>query len=203
MWPESFSTSSGPRGHVEHLVHPGEGGRFGERVQARASGSAVVGAERLVDDRAVVGLAHDQAVGLASLDRDLLLAHLEPPPLAFEDVLLALDPLDEEVLDVGHHVGDRPGDVVVLAHVDPRHPRQRGAADETAARGAARSRTRCPACSGQVRVTGDQRRAGHRAGAGDGPVVGAAGLRGEAERRGGRRRSARRSRPRRRSRFPG
>ena len=109
----------------------------------------LVGAERLVDDRAVVGDAHVEDLGrVAALDGDLLAHDLQRPPLVLEQVAVALDPLDEEVLDVGHHVGEGPADVVVLAHVDAGHPRQRGAADEALAERAGRPGTRCPACSG-------------------------------------------------------
>jgi hypothetical protein len=52
-------------------------------------------------------------------DGDQLLDDLERAALPLELVVLVLDPLDEEVLGVRHHVGEREGDVVVLAERDP------------------------------------------------------------------------------------
>ena len=68
------------------------------------------------------------ALGLIlSPNGDQLLDDLQGAPLALELVALVLDPLDEEVLDVGHHVGEGEGDVVVLSQGDPREARDRGA----------------------------------------------------------------------------
>ena len=117
------------------------------------------------------------------LTGDLLADDLERPPLVFEQVAVALDPLDEEVLDVGHHVGEGPADVVVLAHVDAGHARQRGAADEAVADGVRPTwyqmpgmlggRCGSPAISGEpvaLQLAGDR------------PVVGAARLGGQPDR---------------------
>ena len=146
---------------LEQLEHAGEGGRLVERLPAQRQRLGLVGAERLVDDRAVVGDPHVEHLRLgAALDGDLLAHDLQRPPLVLEQVALALDPLDEEVLDVGHDVGEGPADVVVLAHVDARHPRHRGAADEALAVAQADLVPDARHARGQVRVAGDQRRAG-------------------------------------------
>ena len=85
------------------IEHAREGRGLVERQPAQRQRLGVVGAERLVDDRAVVGAAHLEQLGVgAALDRDLLAHDLERQPLIFEQVAIALDPLDEEVLDVGH-----------------------------------------------------------------------------------------------------
>ena len=173
----------GPGGHIKKLKGAVEGGRFAQREPGEGQRLGVVGAERLVDERPVVGLADLQHVGaLAALHGDLLAVGRQRPPLVLEEVPVAVDPLDVEVLHVGHHVGDRPADVVALAHVDARHAGQGGAADEAPAaaqlhllpdRGHARR---------QVRIAGDQRHPGHGTLTGHRPVVGAAGLGGEPER---------------------
>ena len=68
-------------------------------MKRSASGSASSARERLVDDRAMVGLADHQPLRLrAPLDGDLLLDHVERPRLALELVDVAVDPLDEQVL---------------------------------------------------------------------------------------------------------
>ena len=165
------------------LEHPPEGGRPVERDPAQGERLGVVGAERRVDDRAVVGDADVERLGrVAALDRDLLAHDLERAPLVLEQVAVALDPLDEEVLDVGHHVGEGPADVVVLAHVDAGHARQRGAADEAVAEREADLVPDARHARRQVRVAGDQRRAGRAERAADRPVVGAARLGGHADR---------------------
>ena len=172
-----------PGADLEQLEHADEGGRFAQRQPAQRQRLVLVGAERLVDDRAVVGDPHvERDRLLAALDDDLLAHRLQRPPLVLEQVAVALDPLDEEVLDVGHDVGEGPADVVVLAHVDARHPRHRGAADEALAVAQADLVPDARHARGQVRVAGDQRRAGGAEVAADGPVVGAAGLGGEAHR---------------------
>ena len=66
--------------------------------------------------------------GTPALHRDLLVDDLKRSPLPLKEVAIALDPLDEEVLDIGHHVGEGPADIVVLTHVVPGQARQRGAA---------------------------------------------------------------------------
>ena len=63
----------GAGGDVEQLEGGFEGGRFGERLPGERQRLALVGAERLVDDRAVVGGAHLERDRLgAALDDDLL-----------------------------------------------------------------------------------------------------------------------------------
>ena len=165
------------------LEHPLEGGRLVEGDPAQGKRLGVVGAERRVDERAVVGDADVEHLGrVAALDGDLLAHDLERPPLVLEQVAVALDPLDEEVLDVGHHVGEGPADVVVLAHVDAGHARQRGAADEAVAEREADLVPDARHALRQVGVAGDQRRAGCAQRAADRPVVGAARLGGHADR---------------------
>ncbi len=112
---------------------------------------------------------------------DQLLDDLERPLLALELVALVLDPLDEEVLDVRHHVGEGEGDVVVLAQGDTRQAWDRGAAAEAPAELQAElvPDTRHPA--GQMRVAGEQGAAGLRASGRHRPVVRAAGRRGQAD----------------------
>ena len=172
-----------PGGDPVQVEHAGEGGRLVERLPAQRQRLGLVGAERLVDDRPVVGDADVEHLGrVAALDRDLLADDFQRPPLVLEEVAVALDPLDEEVLDVGHHVGEGPADVVVLAHVDAGHARQRGAADEAVAEREADLVPDAGHARRQVGVAGDQRRAGGAELAGDRPVVGAAGLGGEADR---------------------
>ena len=120
------ATSSGPERIPCRSNIALEGGRLVEGDPAQGERLGVVGAERLVDERAVVGDPHVEHLRLvAALDRDLLAHDLERLPLVLEQVAIALDPLDEEVLHVGHHVGEGPADVVVLAHVDAGHAGQR------------------------------------------------------------------------------
>ena len=77
----------------------------------------------------MVGLADDDLRGLGTaLHLDLLLDLRERPPLAAELIRVAVDPLDEQVHDVRHHVRERPGDVVVLPHHHAGQARQRGTA---------------------------------------------------------------------------
>ena len=47
----------GAGGRVEQLEHAAEGGRFAQGLPGEGERLGVVGAERLVDDRAVVGHA--------------------------------------------------------------------------------------------------------------------------------------------------
>ena len=160
----------------------GEAGEV-ERHEAQRQRLGVVGAERLVDDWAVVGLADDESVRLrAPLDGDLLLDHLQGPRPSLELIGVAVDPLDEQVHDVGHHVGERPGKVVVLAHEHAGQPRKRRPAAkailviETHLVGDSRHARR------QVRVARQKRPASRRTGPRDGPVVRSAGLDREANR---------------------
>jgi hypothetical protein len=124
----------------------------------------------------VVGVGDLEDLGpRAALDRDLLGLGPQRLPFALELVALAVDPLDEEILDVGHDVGEGPDDVVVLSHVDAREPGHRGAARpagpalepdlEPDPRHARR----------QVRIARDQRAPVRGQLAAHGPVVGAAG----------------------------
>ena len=103
-------------GDVEHPEARAADPREVQDHEAQGQRLGIVGAKRLVDDRAVMGLADDQSLGLgAALDHDLLLEQAQWPALAVELVAVALDPLDEQVHDVRHDVRERPGNVVVLA----------------------------------------------------------------------------------------
>src|SRR5689334_9478836 len=106
-----------------------------------------------------------------ALDADQLLDDLQGPTLVLELVAVAADPFDEQVLDVRGDVGERPGDVVVLAEHDPRQARDRRPAAYPAAEleGALMPHPGHP--GGEVRVSGDQRPARRGAARGDGPVV--------------------------------
>ena len=70
----------GAAGKVEHPeARPRDPGEV-EGHEAECQRLGLVGAERLVDDWAVVRLADDQALGLrAAFDRNLLLDQLEGP----------------------------------------------------------------------------------------------------------------------------
>ena len=153
-----------------------------ERGEAQGQRLRVVRAEGLVHDRPVLGLAHDEAIRpRLALDVDLLLDHLERPPVSIKLVLTALDPLDEEVHDIRHHVGERPRDVVVLPHRHARQARQAGAAAEPIAE-VETHLVGDPGHAGrEVRVARHQRSARRRAVGADRPIVGARGLDGEAD----------------------
>ena len=70
---------------LQQLEHAGEGGRFAQRQPAQRQRLGLVGAERLVDDRAVVGDPHVEHDWLgAALDGDLLAHGLERPPLVLD-----------------------------------------------------------------------------------------------------------------------
>ena len=185
MWPSSSATSSGPGADLQQLEHAASKAvGSSSACQRSASGSAVVGAERLVDDRAVVGERTSSATGSARpLTAISSRTDLQRPPLVLEQVAVALDPLDEEVLDVGHDVGEGPADVVVLAHVDRRAcpaSRRRGRSGRRGCRptwyqmpGMLGGRCGSPAISGPPVAL---------SAAADRPVVGAAGLGGEPDR---------------------
>src|SRR5258705_3358247 len=113
---------------------------------------------------------------VATLDRNLLAYDFQRAPLVFEQVAVALDALDEKVLDVSHDVGEGPADIVVLAHVNAWHSRQRGAAHEATVEAEANLVPDARHARRQVRVAGDQWVAGGAELAGNGPVVGTAGL---------------------------
>ena len=135
----------------------------------------IVRAERLIDDGAVVREADLVALGLVlPTNGDQLLDDLERPLLPFELVALVLDPLDEEVLDVGHHVGEGEGDVVVLPKGDPGQTRDRGAAAGSPVQLEGDLVPDAGHAAGQVRVAGEQGPAGRRAARADRPVVRAA-----------------------------
>ena len=112
--------------------------------------------------------AHRQlhVVGAADLDR--LLAHLERPPPAVVDPLVALDLLEVEVADVRREVGEAPRDVGVVADDHARHAGEREARDvERALLGdgaAVQPHLHPDARHGhaEVRVVGEQRLPGRR-----------------------------------------
>ncbi len=86
-------------GDVVQFEHALESSRLVERLPAQGQRLALVGAERVVDQRSVVGDPHVEHLGsVTALDRDLLANDLKWAPLVFEQVAIALDPLDEEVL---------------------------------------------------------------------------------------------------------
>jgi hypothetical protein len=93
--------------------------------------------------------------------------------LALELVAPRIDALDEQVHRVGGSVGERPGDIVVLAEGDPDPAGERGTAAKPITEvkpqvvGDPRHARR------EVRVAGEQRAAGGRTIGGDRPVVGA------------------------------
>ena len=151
-------------------------------IQRSARGWEASAPMHLVDDRAVAARADLEHLGRgAALDLDLLLDHVEVVPLALELVAVALDPLDEDVLDVGHHVGEGPGDVVVLAHRDPGDAGQGRAAAEAVAQ-LERVLVPDPGHPGrQVGIAGDQGPARGAALRADGPVVRAASGAGHAD----------------------
>ncbi len=184
LWGRSDSTNSGPLVDVEDAEAGLGDARVVERRPAQRERLVRVGVERLVDDRPVVGAADLEQLRLvAPADRDLLVLDLQRPTLAAKLVRVAVDPLDEEVHHVGHRVGQRPGDVVVLAEDDPDPAGEGGAAAAPAVDldpklvGDAGHRGR------EVRVAGQQRAAGRRALGRHRPVVRAGRLRGEPERR--------------------
>ncbi len=183
MWADSSSTSSRSGAHLEQLQHLRVGGRLVEGDPAQRQRLGGVGAERGVDDRAVMGAADPQRLRLATaLDLDLLLDDLQRAPLVLEQVAVALDRLHEQVLDVGHHVGEGPGEVVVLAHVDAGQAGHRRPAGEALAAMQGGLVPDARHARRQVRVPGQQRPAGGAARSRDRPVVGAARLDGEADR---------------------
>ena len=121
---------------------------------------------------------HDRPVpGLDDLDLDRRAAahrHRFAAPLGARQ-LVRPEPLDEQILVVGHPVRDRPGDVRVVAEVrEARHPCERQA-DRVEARAA---QVVLPVHVGQVeravRIAGEERLARRGAAARQHPVVAAA-----------------------------
>ena len=161
----------GARAHVQHRRVRPRDRRLRARHPRQRERLGFVRPQRLVHDRAVVGLASLQLHRVVAADIDLLLEGHEVAPLAVEHVALALDPLDEQVHHVRHRVRERPGHVVVVAERDPERARQRRAPAEPVAQaerhlvGDAGHRRR------QVRVPCNQRALCGRARRRHGPVV--------------------------------
>ena len=161
----------GARAHVQHRRVRPRDRRLRARHPRQRERLGFVRTQRLVHDRAVVGLASLQLHRVVAADIDFLLEGHEVAPLAVEHVALALDPLDEQVHHVRHRVRERPGHVVVVAERDPERARQRRAPAEPVAQaerhlvGDAGHRRR------QVRVPCNQRALCGRARRRHGPVV--------------------------------
>jgi len=130
------------------------------------------------DDRPVAGhqdLLHHRLAPTAHAD---LLPHdLAVHPLAAGLVLtrvLGVDPLHEQVIAVGHGIGDAPGDAIVVADDDPRHAGNGGADHIGAAAVEMHLVPDVGHLQGQVGIVGQQRLARRRFRAVHRPVVAAA-----------------------------
>ena len=182
MWPSSLLDQLGPESMPCRSNIPAKTVGASSVSQRRASGSASSAPSTPLTIgpwwvERTVSVSGARPLTAISSSRTSIGSHS-----LFEQVALAVDPLDEEVLDIGHDVGEGPADVVVLAHVDARQAGQGGPADEAVADPQVDLVPDARHARREVGVAGDQRRAGRAQRPRDGPVVGAGRLGGEADR---------------------
>ena len=135
----------------------------------------LVRAQHVAHDRAVVGDGHVDRVGRRpTLHLDLLAHHLRLAPATLELVhprVVGVQPLDEQVLGVGHHVREPVRDVLGLGEDGERVRGQGGAAHAVVVADELGLVPEVRRGEGQVRIAREQRLARHRALARHDPVV--------------------------------